>query len=88
MQDGVILDTLREALWVSVLVSTPLLSVALIGGLIIGLFQALTSIQELTLTFVPKIVAMGVVFWVSIDFMSRSIVDFFHSRVIAMVAGG
>jgi len=43
-------DTLRETLWISVIISLPILAVALVAGLVVGLFQALTSIQELTLT--------------------------------------
>lgn len=47
-------DTLRQGLWIAVLISLPILSVALVAGLVVGLFQALTSIQEMTLTFVPS----------------------------------
>ena len=60
-------DILRQGLWVSVAMSAPLLGIALIAGLAVGLFQALTSVQEMTLTFVPKILAMLVVFWVSMS---------------------
>ena len=56
-------------------------------GVVIGLFQALTSVQEMTLTFVPKVGAMLVVFWVSMSFMSETLVDFFTTRIIPMIAG-
>lgn len=80
-------DVLREGLWVAVMVSAPLLAVALIAGLVIGLFQALTSIQEMTLTFVPKVGAMLVVFWVSMSFMSEALLTFFNDRVIPAIVG-
>lgn len=80
-------DVLREGLWVAVMVSAPLLAVALVAGLVIGLFQALTSIQEMTLTFVPKVGAMLVVFWVSMSFMSEALLTFFNDRVIPTIVG-
>ena len=81
-------DVLREALWTAVLMSAPLLAVALIAGVTIGLFQALTSIQETTLTFVPKVGAMMIVFWVSLSFMTATLVSFFTQRIIPLIAGG
>ncbi|GAB1377428.1 flagellar biosynthetic protein FliQ [Pararhodobacter aggregans] len=81
-------DILRQGLWVAVVMSAPLLGVALVAGLTVGLFQALTSVQEMTLTFVPKILAMLVVFWVSMSAMSALLVDFFHGSVLPVVAGG
>ncbi|HOZ32832.1 MAG TPA: flagellar biosynthetic protein FliQ, partial [Tabrizicola sp.] len=61
MTEMMIFDLLRQGLWVAVLISAPLLAVALIAGVVVGLFQALTSIQEMTLTFVPKAGLMLVV---------------------------
>lgn len=87
MQEAVFFDTMRQALWVSVQISAPLLAVALLAGVAIGLLQALTSIQEMTLTFVPKVGAMIAVFWVSMTYMSGALVAFFHDRVLPMIAG-
>ncbi|MFB2594947.1 flagellar biosynthetic protein FliQ [Paracoccus sp. p4-l81] len=84
---AIFFDTLREALWVAVIASAPLLAVALIAGLAIGLIQALTSVQEMTLTFVPKVGAMLVVFWVSMSFMSEALLTFFNDRVIPAILG-
>ncbi|EAQ24199.1 MULTISPECIES: flagellar biosynthetic protein FliQ [unclassified Roseovarius] len=81
-------DTLREALWISVIISFPILTVALLAGLVVGLFQALTSIQELTLTFVPKLGAIIVVFWVTMGFMTQTLVRFFQDRLIPIITGG
>lgn len=87
MSDLVLFDVLRQGLWVSVVISAPILVVALVAGIVVGLFQALTSIQEMTLTFVPKLGAMLAVFWVTMDFMTRSLSAFFQSTVIPLVAG-
>ena len=62
LSEGQMFDILREGLLLAVKISLPILSVALIVGLIIGLFQALTSVQEMTLTFVPKLAAILIVF--------------------------
>jgi flagellar biosynthetic protein FliQ len=88
MTEEQIYDILRQGLWVSVLISAPLLSVALIAGVVVGLFQALTSIQEMTLTFVPKAAIMVVVFWASMSFMTTTLVAFFRDTIIPQIAGG
>jgi flagellar biosynthetic protein FliQ len=85
--EDVIYDALRHGLWVAVQISAPLLLVALVAGVAVGLFQALTSVQEMTLTFVPKVAAMLAVFWVSMGFMTQTLVAFFHDRVIPGIAG-
>lgn len=59
MDPSLVIDVVKEALWVLLKVSLPLLLIALIVGLIVSLFQALTQIQEPTLTFVPKIIALA-----------------------------
>jgi|TARA_R110000850_G_scaffold197701_2_gene324031 flagellar biosynthetic protein FliQ len=81
-------DTLRQGLWVALIISVPILTVALITGVTIGLVQALTSIQEMTLTFVPKLAGIGAVFWVSMSFMTETLVSFFHDRIIPLIIGG
>ena len=88
MDDAVFFDTMQQGLWAAVIMSAPILTVALTTGLVIGLFQALTSIQEMTLTFVPKLLAIGAVFWVSMDFMTQTIVTFFQNTLIPRVIGG
>jgi len=88
MTEADIFDTLRQGLWIAVVISAPLLTVALIAGVAVGLFQALTSVQEMTLTFVPKVGAMLVVFWVSMSFMTSTLVSFFQGHIIPLIAGG
>jgi len=82
------ISLMRDAVWVGIAIASPVLAVALVVGLLIGLLQALTSIQELTLTFVPKLVAILFVFWLSISFMEQGLVSFFQTRIIPLVAGG
>lgn len=81
-------DTLRQGLWIAVIISIPILTAALITGVSIGLVQALTSIQEMTLTFVPKLAAIVIVFWISMGFMTQTLVSFFHNRIIPLIIGG
>ena len=88
MTEGHLFDALRQALWISVVISAPMLTVALVAGVTIGLFQALTSVQEMTLTFVPKVGAMMIVFWVSMSFMTTTLVAFFQEQLVPMIAGG
>ncbi len=87
MSDVAFFDILRQGLWIAVMISAPMLAVALVAGLTVGLVQALTSVQEMTLTFVPKVIAMLAVFWVSMSFMSGMLVEFFRGHVIPLVAG-
>lgn len=87
MQDAVFFDTLRQALWLTVIISAPLLAVALVVGTAIGLLQALTSVQEMTLTFVPKVGAIILAFWATMSFMSGSLVAFFTDRIVPLIAG-
>jgi len=88
MDANALYDVLRQGLWVAVTISAPILAVALVVGLAVGLFQALTSIQEMTLTFVPKLVAILVVFWASMGFMTEALGTFFRDNIIPMIAGG
>ncbi len=87
MDENLIFDMTRQALWIAVKMSAPLLIVALVAGVVIGLFQALTSVQEMTLTFVPKIGLMLVVFWVSMSFMTATLAGFFTDQVLPRISG-
>jgi flagellar biosynthetic protein FliQ len=88
MEEAVFYDTLRQGLLIAFQISIPILTVALAVGLVVGLFQALTSIQEMTLTFVPKLAAIIGVFWISMGFMTETLVSFFKATLIPMIAGG
>ncbi|MEL6478753.1 MAG: flagellar biosynthetic protein FliQ [Pseudomonadota bacterium] len=82
-----IMDIMREALWVAFVMSLPILGVALVVGVAIGLVQALTSVQELTLTFVPKLGAVALTFWICMSFMTGLAVSLFQDRIIPLIAG-
>ncbi|MEX2630685.1 MAG: flagellar biosynthesis protein FliQ [Tistlia sp.] len=66
----------REAVWTMLKVGGPILLLALIVGLIIALFQALTQMQEMTLSFVPKIVVIFLSLILLLPFMLSSLVEF------------
>ncbi|MHA6327118.1 flagellar biosynthetic protein FliQ [Roseivivax sp. CAU 1753] len=88
LDEGIFFDTLRQGLWVATIISVPILGVALLAGVVVGLFQALTSIQEMTLTFVPKLGAIIVVFWMSMSFMTNTLVAFFQGQILPIIIGG
>lgn len=88
LTEALFYDILREGLWTALIVSLPILGVALVVGLIIGLFQALTSIQEMTLTFVPKLGAIVLVFWGTMAFMTETLVSFFQGTLMPIIIGG
>ena len=87
-EEIVFFDTMRQGLWVALVISLPILGVALVAGLVVGLFQALNSIQELTLTFVPKLGAIVLVFWLSMGFMTQTLVSYFHGMLVPLIIGG
>lgn len=86
MSDTEIISILREYLWAGVWIASPLLLTALVVGVVIGLFQALTSIQELTLTFVPKLIAMLVAFTLCANFAAQMMLSVFNNSVIDYIA--
>jgi flagellar biosynthetic protein FliQ len=59
MDTALVIELARQTLWMTVLVSAPLLGVALVVGVLIGVIQAATSINEMTLSFIPKLLAMA-----------------------------
>ena len=71
-----VLDVAIETIWTIIITSAPLLIVSLIVGLVISIFQAVTSIQEQTLTFVPKILAIFICILIFGPFILNTIVEF------------
>jgi flagellar biosynthetic protein FliQ len=80
MDTAMVVDLGRQALWMTMLISAPLLGVALVVGLIIGVFQAATSINEQTLSFIPKLVALGLTLAILGGWMINTLVD--YTRVL------
>jgi flagellar biosynthetic protein FliQ len=82
-----VLDVARDAIWTIVLVSSPLMVVGLVVGVVISLVQALTQIQEMTLVFVPKILAIFITMVLALPFMA----DALHAhmlRIASRIIGG
>lgn len=76
MGEDTLAELMRNVVWVSFILMLPPLGVALILGLGIGLLQAITSVQEQTLSFVPKMVAVGLVYIVLGDWMLRLLIGY------------
>jgi len=70
------MELARAGLMVTLTVAGPMLMAALIVGVAIGLFQALTQVQEMTLTFVPKLAVLGIVMLLSLPMIGRAMGDF------------
>ncbi len=68
-----VLEFLREMIWVIIKISAPVLVTALVVGTIVSLIQALTQIQEATLSFIPKALSIGIVLLLFFPFMLESI---------------
>ena len=79
MDTATVIDLGRQALWTIALVSAPLLLVALAVGLFIGIIQAATSINEMTLSFIPKLIAMALALLLFGSWMLVTLVDFTRS---------
>jgi flagellar biosynthetic protein FliQ len=76
MTPEMVLDVGQEALWVTALLAAPLLISALVIGLLVGMVQAATQIQEMTLTFIPKLAVLGLALVVAGSWMLGLISDF------------
>jgi flagellar biosynthesis protein FliQ len=87
MTGSEVLDVARDAILTLVIVSAPLMLVGLIVGVAISLFQALTQIQEMTLVFVPKILAIFIAMLIALPFMG-DLLQSHMARLAARIAGG
>lgn len=87
MSGNEVLDIARDAVFTLVLVASPLMLVGLIVGVVISLFQALTQIQEMTLVFVPKIIAIFAAMIVALPFMA-DVLQSYMARLAAKIVAG
>jgi flagellar biosynthetic protein FliQ len=76
MTQDVLIEALRHMMWLSLILSLPVLGVALVVGVAVGLVQAVTSIQEQTLSFVPKVIATVAVLALLGAWMTRMLVAY------------
>lgn len=89
MNDAAVMEVARQGIFVALAISLPILAVALFTGLVVSVFQAVTQIQEMTLSYLPKIIGAGVVVAVMGSWMLQTLVRFMHlcfemaTRVVA-----
>ncbi|HHX56020.1 MAG TPA: flagellar biosynthesis protein FliQ [Clostridiales bacterium] len=76
MNEQIIIDIVRQALWIVIKVSFPILIVSMVIGLIISVLQTVTSIQEQTLTFVPKLIGIFLVIMISGNWIMTEVRNF------------
>lgn len=76
MSSALAIDLIRRAIEVALLVAAPLLITALLVGIAVSLIQAVTQIQEQTLTFIPKLLLLALVFVVTLPWMVGTLVDY------------
>tara|TARA_B110000495_G_C22667229_1_gene394590 strand:- start:343 stop:609 length:267 start_codon:yes stop_codon:yes gene_type:complete len=76
MNPSIVIEIGTEALWIILKMSVPVMMAGLGIGLVIALFQALTTIQEMTLTFVPKIIVIFITIILTLPFMISTLIDF------------
>jgi flagellar biosynthetic protein FliQ len=88
MTGATVLDLAREGIWVMILVGAPMLIVGLVVGVVIALFQALTQIQEQTLVFVPKVLAIFVTMLLTLPFMGALLGNYMTRLVDMIIVGG
>ena len=86
MDESVLLEVGRDAVIVTLKLGAPLMIIALLIGLIISLFRALTQIQEVTLTFVPKIIVVFIAMLLLAPFMLHTLTDF-TERIMQQAIG-
>ncbi|MCZ4272717.1 flagellar biosynthesis protein FliQ [Maritalea porphyrae] len=88
MTGAQVLDVAQDGIWTLIYVSSPLMLVGLVVGVVIALFQALTQIQEMTLVFVPKILAIFITMILLLPFMGSMMSGYMHRVADLIVSGG
>ncbi len=85
MTEKVLLDLMQHTLWLMLLLGAPVLVVSLVVGVLISILQAVTQIQESTLTFVPKILASMVVIILTGPWMLQMMVDYTQQTLNSLI---
>lgn len=88
MTSGDVMEVARDAISTLLLTSGPILGVGLTVGLIIAFFQALTQLQEMTLTFVPKIIAVFAMLLLAMPFMGQNLSSLMTRISERIISGG
>lgn len=88
MSGADVLDIASDGIWTLIIVASPMMIVGLVVGVIIALFQALTQIQEQTLVFVPKIIAIFVTMLLTLPFLGATMGSYMNRVVDMIIVGG
>ncbi len=88
MSGSDILDIAGDGIWTMIIIASPMMIIGLLVGVVIALFQALTQIQEMTLVFVPKILAIFVTMLLALPFMGATMGSFMTRLVDKIITGG
>ncbi len=88
MSGAEVLDIASQGIWTLIIVSMPMMLVGLIVGVVIALFQALTQIQEMTLVFVPKIIAIFLTMLLALPFLGATMAGYMDRVVDMIIVGG
>ena len=87
MSAAEVLDIARDGIWTLIIVASPPMLVALIVGVVVAVFQAMARLQEMTLVFVPKILAVFFAMLVALPFMAQSL-EGYMARIAQHIASG
>ena len=85
MSENMVIGIVKDAIQTGLIVAAPILGISILVGLIVSIFQATTQIQEQTLTFVPKLIAVAVVGLLTASFMLHQLVNF-TERIFALIS--
>ena len=85
MEGPQVLDIARDAVWVAILVGAPIMLTGLVVGVIVSLLQAVTQLQEMTLSYIPKILAIFAALLVFLPFMGAQMSSFMDRIAAAIV---
>jgi flagellar biosynthetic protein FliQ len=88
MSGAEVLDIATQGIWTLIIVSLPMMMVGLLVGVAIALFQALTQIQEMTLVFVPKIIAIFITMLLTLPFLGATMAAYMDRVVDMIIVGG
>jgi len=87
MSAAEVLDIARDGIWTLIIVASPPMLVALVVGVVVAAFQAMARLQEMTLVFVPKILAVFFAMLVALPFMAQSL-EGYMARIAQHIASG
>ncbi len=86
MSQELVVHLIKETLWISFLIAGPILIVGLVVGLVIGILQSVTQVHEMTLTFIPKIVAVALTLLFLMPWMMQSLLAY-TTNLFSLITG-